>query len=101
LSDQCLRLPAAPCEAPPQIPLANRFVRPEQVWWKLGMVELEAVMSLRLGSARLQVMNTRKPYPSDVSDDEWALVAPYLTLLPGSASMPEVHSVRGQGRHLS
>jgi hypothetical protein len=27
-------------------------------------------------------MNARKPYPSDVSDDEWALVAPYLTLLP-------------------
>jgi transposase len=29
-------------------------------------------------------MNTttpRKPYPSDVSDDEWAFVAPYLTLL--------------------
>jgi transposase len=25
--------------------------------------------------------NTRKPYPSDVSDDEWALVAPYLTLM--------------------
>jgi transposase len=24
---------------------------------------------------------TRKPYPSDVSDEEWALVAPYLTLL--------------------
>jgi len=23
----------------------------------------------------------RKPYPSDVSDDEWALVAPYLTLM--------------------
>lgn len=23
---------------------------------------------------------TRKPYPSDVSDDEWAFVAPYLTL---------------------
>jgi transposase len=23
----------------------------------------------------------RKPYPSDVSDDEWALVVPYLTLL--------------------
>ena len=23
----------------------------------------------------------RKPYPSDVSDEEWALVAPYLTLL--------------------
>ncbi len=27
----------------------------------------------------------RKPYPSDVSDDEWALVAPYLTLLRESA----------------
>jgi transposase len=25
---------------------------------------------------------TRTPYPSDVSDDEWAFVAPYLTLLP-------------------
>jgi len=29
--------------------------------------------------------NSRKPYPSDVSDDEWALVAPYLTLLPEEA----------------
>src|SRR6185437_13009601 len=27
----------------------------------------------------------RKPYPTDVSDDEWALVAPYLTLLPEDA----------------
>ncbi|MBI4496687.1 MAG: IS5 family transposase [Chloroflexi bacterium] len=25
-------------------------------------------------------MSTRKPYPSDISDDEWSLVAPYLTL---------------------
>src|SRR5437764_587304 len=25
-------------------------------------------------------MTTRTPYPSDVSDEEWALVAPYLTL---------------------
>lgn len=25
---------------------------------------------------------TRKPYPGDVSDEESALVAPYLTLLP-------------------
>lgn len=33
-------------------------------------------------------MNTtqpRKPYPTDVSDEEWALVAPYLTLLPEDA----------------
>lgn len=27
----------------------------------------------------------RKPYPSDVSDDEWAFVAPYLTLLSPDA----------------
>ena len=30
-------------------------------------------------------MNTRNPYPSDVSDEEWAFVAPYLTLVPGDA----------------
>ncbi len=27
----------------------------------------------------------RKPYPTDVSDEEWALVAPYLTLLSEDA----------------
>jgi transposase len=36
---------------------------------------------------------SRKPYPSDVSDDEWALVAPYLTLLP-EQSAQRVHSLR-------
>lgn len=35
----------------------------------------------------------RKPYPSDVSDDEWALVAPYLTLLP-EGSGQRVHALR-------
>ena len=30
-------------------------------------------------------MNTRNPSPSDVSDEEWAFVAPYLTLLPEDA----------------
>src|SRR3984893_2194617 len=30
-------------------------------------------------------MNTRNPYPSDVSDEEWTFVAPYLTLLPADA----------------
>jgi transposase len=30
-------------------------------------------------------MTDRKPYPSDVSDEEWAFVAPYLTLLPEEA----------------
>ena len=36
---------------------------------------------------------TRKPYPSDVSDGEWALVAPYLTLLPEEAGQ-RVHPLR-------
>ena len=35
----------------------------------------------------------RKPYPSDVSDDEWALVAPYLTLITEDAPQRE-HSLR-------
>jgi transposase len=38
-------------------------------------------------------MSERKPYPSDVSDDEWAFVAPYLTLLPEEAGQRE-HSLR-------
>ncbi|MBO1081798.1 IS5 family transposase [Roseomonas haemaphysalidis] len=38
-------------------------------------------------------MSASKPYPSDVSDDEWALVAPYLTLLPEVAGQRE-HSLR-------
>jgi transposase len=35
----------------------------------------------------------RKAYPSDVSDDEWAFVAPYLTLMCEDAPQPE-HSLR-------
>jgi transposase len=35
----------------------------------------------------------RKPYPSDVSDEEWAFVAPYLTLLREDAGQRE-HSLR-------
>lgn len=31
----------------------------------------------------------RKPYPSDVSDDEWSLVAPYLTLMKEAAPQRE------------
>lgn len=30
-------------------------------------------------------METRRPYPSDISDDEWAFCAPYLTLMTGAA----------------
>lgn len=35
----------------------------------------------------------RNPYPSDVSDDEWAFVAPYLTLMTEAAPQRE-HSLR-------
>jgi transposase len=37
--------------------------------------------------------SARKPYPSDVSDDEWAFVAPYLTLIREDAAQRE-HSLR-------
>jgi transposase len=35
----------------------------------------------------------RKPYPSDVSDEEWALVAPYLTLMTPDAPQ-RTHDLR-------
>jgi transposase len=37
--------------------------------------------------------NVRKPYPSDVSEEEWAFVAPYLTLMREDAPQRE-HSLR-------
>jgi transposase len=38
-------------------------------------------------------MTTRNPYPSDVYDDEWAFVAPYLTLVTEDAPHRD-HSLR-------
>jgi transposase len=38
-------------------------------------------------------METRKPYPSDVSDEEWAFVAPYLTLMTAEAPQ-RTHDLR-------
>ncbi len=38
-------------------------------------------------------MQERRPYPSDVSDDEWAFVAPYLTLMKEDAPQRE-HCLR-------
>ncbi len=35
----------------------------------------------------------RQPYPTDVSDDEWALVAPYLTLMTPDAPQ-RTHDLR-------
>jgi transposase len=46
-------------------------------------------MQLQLSSDR----PARKPYPSDVSDEEWAFVAPYLTLMREDAPQRE-HSLR-------
>jgi transposase len=38
-------------------------------------------------------MDTRKPYPTDVSDEEWAFVAPYLTLMTPDAPQ-RTHDLR-------
>ena len=38
---------------------------------------------------------TRKNYPSDVSDEEWAFVAPYLTLMKQDAP----HAPHAPQRH--
>ena len=38
-------------------------------------------------------MQSRKPYPTDVSDDEWAFVVPYLTLMTPDAPQRE-HDLR-------
>lgn len=38
-------------------------------------------------------MLSRKPYPTDVSDDEWAFVVPYLTLMTEAAPQRE-HDLR-------
>ena len=35
----------------------------------------------------------RKPYPSDLSEEEWAFVAPYLTLMKEDAPQRQ-HSLR-------
>src|SRR3954463_7284774 len=38
-------------------------------------------------------LRLRKPYPTDVSDDEWAFVAPYLSLMSPDAPQ-RVHDLR-------
>ena len=38
-------------------------------------------------------MVSRKSYPSDISDEEWALAAPYLTLMREDAGQRD-HSLR-------
>jgi transposase len=38
-------------------------------------------------------MNTRTPYPSDVRDEEWAFVAPYVALWAADAGQRQ-HELR-------
>jgi NADH dehydrogenase len=40
-------------------------------------------MNLREPQSKRQLSTDRKAYPSDVSDEEWALVAPYLFVVGG------------------
>src|SRR5215204_1396303 len=43
-------------------------------------------------------MATRKPYPSDVSDEEWAFVAPYVALVREDAPRRNHDPARGVQR---
>ena len=50
-------------------------------------------------------MSTRQPYPSDVTGDEWAFVAPYLSLMSEQALQRKqdlrelvYHRTWGEGR---
>src|SRR6185437_11949629 len=53
---------------------------------RLPTLSKRLLWTLIIGMPRfLGMLITRKAYPSDVSDEEWALVAPYLTLLPEEA----------------
>jgi transposase len=48
---------------------------------------------LRTHDRETAPQTTRKPYPRDVGDDEWAFVAPYLTLMSEEAPQRE-HCLR-------
>jgi transposase len=39
-------------------------------------------------------MPKRKPHPTDVSDEKWAFVAPYLTLVSANRSAAPHHDLR-------
>ena len=52
------------------------------------IVYLERVVDM-VGLGMESEPRPRKPYPRDVSDDEWVFVAPYLTLMRSNA--PQRH----------
>ncbi len=54
---------------------------------------VRACYELFAGEAVITGMMTREPYPSDVSDEEWMFVAPYLTLMKEDAPQRQ-HSLR-------
>ena len=63
----------------------------------LGLFCLESGKNLFETKAVSYVYSmNRRPYPSDVSDEEWAFVMPYLTLLSGRkpAKIPPAGSVQ-------
>lgn len=45
------------------------------------------------GKVKVRPMRTRKGYPSDVNDEEWSFVVPYLALLREDAEQ-RVHDLR-------
>jgi hypothetical protein len=43
---------------------------------------------------------SRKPYPSDISDEQWSLVVPYRTLMKDDAPLRELfNGLRYVSRH--
>lgn len=50
-------------------------------------------MPLGEGHCETRPMNHRTAYPGDVSDGEWAFVAPYLTLMTADAPQ-RTHELR-------
>ena len=59
----------------------------------LALAPLEAVRDRRRAHIGAMQPVREKPYPSDVSDEEWALVAPYVALLPEDAPQRD-HDLR-------
>ena len=53
------------------------------------MIALEPVMHFEVGHASTPGMETRKLYPTDISDEEWPFAATYLTLMTPDAPQRE------------
>jgi len=81
---------------------ARRPHRSSPPFPNLRLAPLRGCYALSVRSSQLWGMTTsRKAYPSDVSDEEWALVAPYLTLLREDAPPTRLPPSRGVQRPAS